>query len=323
MTDRLVRTHITPALHSTHIIDCPQEFDGSHMAYLVQLACNALTDMEYISPGISFGLRQAAAQEALLAMRRRAIRMPSDRSERKIGRRITLMLSGTLYHAPLQHRRIALDPRAATESLVSIEDGILKVVALSGEVLSFSLDMLDGWRIDDSWAYRLGECEDGPDGRDEASILNDIDRILQLPDGIHTLLSQRGFYTRKNYDLHGIRKDPLTALLAEYWRVVERENPSMEVVSRRIQIIPVEQNISKTYSGPFAMIADNATLEDSVLEDDGWVRFLKEDGLPFMVKCSAIQECQLQEVRSTLKGTDIGACSNPSITVLDTYKFQG
>lgn len=92
----------------------------------------------------------------------------------------------------------------------------------------------------------------------------------------------------------------------------------MEVISHRVQAIPAEQNIFKSFSGPFVMISDNATLKDSVLKNDGWVRLLKEEVLSSMVVARSISaSCRKYAARCNRREMQ---CAKHNCT--EAYKFQ-
>ena len=318
MTDKVYRYRTFS--HSHYAAEQQQIFHGSALPYIVQLASDALTNWSEVKVREERPVCHAQVQEALLAMRQQAITLPNPQG-RRIGRTLTAMRKDTLYHAPLQHCRIALDPDMPLDTAVSIDHGVLNIVALSGETLTIALDTLDAWRVDDSWSYMTERGVDTPNGRDQASILNDIDHMLQLPYGLTTLKIQRPAHLKKDRRAAGTNLDALTPLLSEYWRAVERDNGAAEMAIRRIQMVPVQHNVLPNSSGPFAMVANTATLSDSMAEQGEWVRITKQDGLPFTLRRAALKECQLQDVRYILDRTATAVCDNSRVIVLDTKTF--
>ena len=294
-----------------------QDFHGSYLPYIVQLARQAITRQNLPTVPAVYPLRHAQIQEALRAMRQQAITLPGPHV--CIARTLTVMLCDTLYHAPTLHRRIALDPRTPLEAVISAQNDTLAVEALNGNSYTLALTNLDAWRVDDSWTYvdpAESSVGTASDERTIGHILCDIDSVLQTPNGFEALLNQREESVPAARRSRRPVGDALTPLLTEYWEAVRLANPSFEMSARRVQVLPLAEPILHS-TGPFAMVADDATLDHCAVDDGDWVRITKLDGLPFAVRRSALSQYQLQDIRGALTKSQRQACGVPEVTVLD------
>lgn len=302
------------ALAQTGRRDCElQAFHGSLAPYILTRADLCTHILRAPTVPITYPVRYSQLQEFLNALRQQSA--PFDGERRRTARTVTVMLNDNLYHSPTNHARIVIDPRAALEEVVQEEDDTLVINALSGRCYTFAMDDLDAWRVHDSWTY----INEGEDERTLGHILNELDVVLQMPQGISECLAHRHVYMGYAPNEDEDNNSALTDLLAEYKAHLNAVNVEKEVTGLRVQCLPA---VTDTLSagGPYIWIDADASLSDVIELDDHYLRVTSVDELPFVVCRAAIRGYQVQHIRNALDQSSATAiCDGTVVTILEEH----
>lgn len=294
--------------------DCElQAFHGSLAPYLLTRADLCTHILRAPTVTTAYPVRYSQLQELLNALRQQSV--PFDGERRQTARTVTVMLKDNLYHSPTNHTRIVIDPRVALDEVLQEEDDVLVINALSGRRHTFAMDDLDAWRVHDSWTY----IDEGEEERTLGHILNELDSVLQMPQGINECLSHRHVYMGYTPSEDEDNNSELTDLLAEYKAQLNAVTAGGEVTGLRIQCLPA---VTDTLSagGPYIWIDANTSLSDVIELDDHYLRVTSVDELPFVVRRAAIRGYQVQHIRNALdQSSATTICDGTAVTVVEEH----
>lgn len=258
--------------------------------------------------------RHVQLEEALTNLRMQTQLMPVI--QRPVARVIRIMFKGNLYHALDEHKRMPLDIEKDISDVVQLCNGTLRVQALNGLPYAFDMRDISAYRIDESYTYNSRSAFDSapPPLHSLSHLLNQLDRALQLPQGVNALLAQRNRTTKS-----GRRTDFMRDLIDQYVAyLAKQQRPANTITSRRIQLIPSYKAVTPTFSYPSAFLSDLSEPQSLITQDGDYLVIEKTDGFPFVIKRSALRGYRVQDIRESLLP---GAKSRPPTVTTVTQRY--